>query len=127
MTGTVSQLWLAVGDLPLMAGFYERALLGRPPDTLTETSAFWALGGSVSLALHLPGPVPLGPPGGNLALCLMADDLAATRARVLAEGGARLDPDPVVPEGVSRFVGMTVEQRLADPEGNAFLVYAWVA
>jgi hypothetical protein len=43
---------------------------------------------------------------------------------VLAEGGARLDPDPVVPRNVSRFVGMTVEQRLRDPEGNAFVLYA---
>lgn len=123
-----SQLWLTVADLPLMRGFYERALFGRPPDMDTATSAFWTLGRdgahAVSFALHLGEP---GAPGGNGQPVLLADDLDAARALVLAEGGARLDPDPVVPRNVSRFVGMTVEQRLRDPEGNAFLLYAWVA
>lgn len=129
MSGAVvGQLWLTVADLGLMQAFYERALFGRPPDMTSGTSAFWTLGRDgvhvVSFALHAGAPTA---PGGNAVPVFMADDLAETRHVVLAHGGARLDPDPVVPRGVSRFMGMTVEQRLRDPEGNAFLVYAWVA
>lgn len=127
----LGQFWLAAGDLDLLRGFYERALFSRPPDAVTGTSVFWTLGRegvrAVSFAIHADGTIPRQDPGGNLVAVFMAADLAETRRLILAEGGERIDPDPVAPTSVSRFVGMTVEQRFPDPEGNALLVYAWLS
>jgi catechol-2,3-dioxygenase len=102
----IAEVALFTEDVDGLAAFYEQ-LLGRPPDSRSESHASFALGGT-TLFIHLAGEGVEGAPNRDHVAFALDQDAAAERAR---EVGA----DVVGPRDF--YWGRSAYLR--DPDGRA--------
>jgi catechol-2,3-dioxygenase len=78
----IAEVALFTDDVPGLAAFYER-LLGRPPDSSSDSHASFDLGGS-TLFIHVAGGEgPAGAPNVDHVAFALDQDAATDRARSL--------------------------------------------
>ena len=76
----VAEVALFTADVQRLAAFYEQ-LLGRPPESRSESHASFDLGGT-TLFIHVAGdPGPEGAPNGDHVAFALDQDAAAERVR----------------------------------------------
>jgi catechol-2,3-dioxygenase len=75
----IAELALFTSDVPGLTAFYER-LLGRSPDSRSETHASFDLNGT-TLFIHVAGDDHEGAPGSDHFALALDQDAAAERAR----------------------------------------------
>ncbi len=103
----IAEVALFTDDVPRLVAFYER-LLGRPPDSSSDSHASFDLDGT-TLFIHVTGgETPEGVPNADHVAFALDEDAAAERART---GGA----DVVGPKDF--YWGRSA--YLQDPDGRA--------